>query len=119
MHRKLPTSFSAGHRRWIGCAAVALSVALTTSLPSLALADVLPVMSVAQVKQSLEAQGYSNIQLTWSRPELLFPQPQRMQPQNDETLQHQAALVGWNGTANRDGRTFDIYVTRSGQILER
>jgi hypothetical protein len=121
MYHKSPMSFGLGCRRSAPRAAVALVAALTMGLPSLALAkaSASPVMSEAQLKQSLEAQGYRNVRLTSLEPEVLFPQPQRVEPQSAATLESEAAHTGWNGTADGDGLTFDIYVSPSGQVLAR
>jgi hypothetical protein len=121
MYHNSPMSFSVGCRRWTPHAAVALAAVLTMGLPSLALAaaNTASTMSEAQLKQRLEAQGYRHIRLTPLVPEAMFPQPQRVEPQDAVTLQSEAAHVGWNGTATREGRTINIYLSRSGQIIAR
>jgi hypothetical protein len=121
MGHKSPMSFGPGFRRWTSPAAVALAAALTMGLPVLALAKAgaEPVVSEAQLKRLLETQGYHNVRLTSLEPETLFPQPQRLQSQSDAVLQREAAHTGWNGTARRDGRTFNVYLSPSGQLIER
>jgi hypothetical protein len=77
------------------------------------------VISEAQLKQRLEALGYGDIRLTSLEPEAMFPQPQRIEPQDAATLGSEAVHVGWNGTAKREGRTTAIYLSPSGQIIAR
>jgi hypothetical protein len=96
---------------------------LTVGLPALTVAQ-LPgapaVMSEAQVRQQLKAQGYHNIRLTPIEPNPLDSEPQLQHDGNSpSTLRHEATHVGWNGTASKDGRRVNVYVSRSGVVTEQ
>jgi hypothetical protein len=102
--------------------ATALAGVLTVGLSSLAAAQMSgpsPVMSEAQVTRQLEAEGYSNIKLTPFEPNRADPQPQLNQESSGSSLQGEAAHLGWNGTATKDGRTVNIYVSSSGIVRDR
>jgi hypothetical protein len=77
------------------------------------------VASYAQLVQQLEAQGYANIKVTPLFPNLFDPRPELIHPDltftspGDKVAQATPVHWGWNGTAEKNGRTFEVYVVRA------
>jgi hypothetical protein len=72
--------------------------------------------SEAQLIRQLEAQGYDDVRVTEFRPNNVDRRPELMhafRSADDEAAQVTPVHVGWNGTAVKDGRTFDVYVTQA------
>jgi hypothetical protein len=117
-----PNSWTPFRQHLATHARAALTTMLLLGLPSMAIAggdDHPTVMSEAQIKQILEARGYSGIRLTPLEPNTLNPQPQRGQPQSATLLESETARIGWNGTASKAGRTVNVYLSGSGQVFAR
>ena len=64
--------------------------------------------SQATLAAQLKSEGYDDIQLTAYLPNMSNPQPQFNNPTTDlaQTPVHQ----GWNGTAYKNGKLYNIYV---------
>jgi hypothetical protein len=74
--------------------------------------------SDAQLIRQLQSQGYDDIRVTEFYPNDIDRRPELMhgfRSAEDEDAQVTSVHVGWNGTAEKDGRIFDIYVTRASQ----
>jgi hypothetical protein len=69
-------------------------------------------MNEAELIDRLHAAGYTDVWLTTERPTSFTPRPEisaRLDP-DDPVAQSTPVLIGWNGTARKDGRTVDVYV---------
>lgn len=66
------------------------------------------VESQAQIATQLQNQGYKQVMFSASLPNGLNPQPQLTNPTKD--LAQTPAHKGWNGTAYKDGKLYDVYV---------
>lgn len=66
--------------------------------------------SQAQLISQLGSEGYSDIQLSSLTPNMANPQPQYTSPAiaPGTTPVH----TGWNGTAYKNGKRYDVYVNR-------
>lgn len=64
--------------------------------------------SQALLAEQLKSQGYSDILLSDSVPNISTPQPQYTNPTTD--LANTPVHRGWNGTAYKDGKLYNIYV---------
>lgn len=64
--------------------------------------------SQAALASQLKSDGYNNVQLSAYLPNMSNPQPQFSNPTTDlaQTPVHQ----GWNGTAYKNGKLYNIYV---------
>jgi hypothetical protein len=74
------------------------------------------IASYAQLITELRSEGYSDIRVTEFYPEKIDPRPELMHPllsADDPDAQATPVHLGWNGTAEKDGRIVDIYVTRA------
>ena len=77
------------------------------------------VASYAQLVQQLQVQGYANIKVTPLLPNLFDPRPELIHPDltftspRDKVAQATPIHWGWNGTAEKTGRTFEVYVVRA------
>ncbi|WP_298283627.1 hypothetical protein [Acidocella sp.] len=87
--------------------ALAADGALFAATPSVTVA-VQGVESQAQLAQQLSAQGYSNVSLSGTAPNLANPHPELNGATN---LASTPVQNGWNGTAQKDGETVQIYAT--------
>lgn len=73
----------------------------------------------AQLIRQLQSQDYADIKVTPLSPNRFDPRPELMHPDltfvsaDDETAQATPIHFGWNGTAVRDGRRFEVYVDRA------
>jgi hypothetical protein len=72
--------------------------------------------SDAQLIQQLQRQGYSDIKVTPLSPNIFDPRPELLHTDltysspDDPKAQDTPIHFGWNGTADRNGRTFEVYV---------
>lgn len=72
----------------------------------------------ATLIRQLQSQGYADIKVTPLSPNLFDPRPELMHPDltftsaEDRGAQDTAIHFGWNGTAVRNGKTFEVYVVR-------
>lgn len=64
--------------------------------------------SQAQIASQLVQEGFTDITLSSRVPNMLNPQPQLTNPTKD--LDKTPAHKGWNGTAYKDGKLYDVYV---------
>ncbi len=73
----------------------------------------------AQLIRQLQSQDYADIKVTPLSPNLFDPRPELMHPDlaftsaDNEAAQDTPIHFGWNGTAVRDGRRFEVYVDRA------
>ena len=91
--------------------APAAAAELLTTTPSVHVAAP-GVMSEGELIEKLQAEGYTDVWLTTERPTAFTPRPEisaRLSP-DDPVAQSTPVLLGWNGTARKDGRTVDVYV---------
>jgi hypothetical protein len=76
------------------------------------------VASYAQLIRQLQSEGYTDIKVTPLSPNMFDPRPELMHPDltftsaEDAAAQNTAIHSGWNGTAVKDGTTFEVYVER-------
>jgi hypothetical protein len=75
--------------------------------------------SYAQLIRQLQAQGYTDIKVTPLSPNAFDPRPELMHPDitftspDNEEAQDTPIHFGWNGTADKNGTTFEVYVDRA------
>ncbi|MCB5945625.1 hypothetical protein [Acidocella sp. KAb 2-4] len=68
--------------------------------------------SQAQLATQLQAEGYSNVTLSAAAPSLADPHPE-LNPTETSAPAQTPVHAGWNGTAVKDGKIVQVYVTRS------
>ncbi|MCB5945624.1 hypothetical protein [Acidocella sp. KAb 2-4] len=68
--------------------------------------------SQAQLAAQLSAQGYSNVALTSAEPSLANPHPE-LNPSESGNPAQTPVRDGWNGTAQKDGQTVQVYASHS------
>ncbi|WP_298214807.1 hypothetical protein [Acidocella sp.] len=68
------------------------------------------VMSQADVAKQLKQMGYTNIRLSPYSPTTVVPCPQLSHPTPTSDLAKTPAHRGWNGTAEKNGDTANVYV---------
>ncbi|MGE4481299.1 hypothetical protein [Acidocella sp.] len=100
-------------------ASVSLLAALAGATPALAngLISRTPVVHVAvtgvesqaQLSDQLHAQGYDHIRLSAFSPSLANPHPELTTP-DTSALAQTPVHEGWNGTAEKAGSVYDVYV---------
>lgn len=93
--------------------APALANTLPVRLPGMSFTPSIhvPVSSVesqAQLVKQLQGAGYSDVELSDSLPNIATPQPQLTNPTTD--LVNTPVHKGWNGTAYKNGKLYNIYV---------
>lgn len=66
--------------------------------------------SQAQLASQLKSEGFSDIQLSDYMPNINDPQPQYTNP--TVNLAQTPVHIGWNGTAHRGGKLYNVYVGR-------
>jgi len=94
--------------------ACAGSGGLIDDAPALRVA-IADVESEAQLIRQLQSQGYDDIRVTEFYPNDIDRRPELMhafRSADDEDAQLTPVHFGWNGTAAKDGRVFDVYVPR-------
>ncbi len=75
--------------------------------------------SYAQLIELLQSQGYGDVKVTPLSPNVFDPRPELMHPDltftspDNEDAQDTPIHFGWNGTAVKDGKTFEVYVDRA------
>ncbi len=75
--------------------------------------------SYAQLIRQLQAQGYTDVKVTPLSPNAFDPRPELMHPDitftspDNEEAQDTPIHFGWNGTADKNGTTFEVYVDRA------
>ncbi|MCB5943491.1 hypothetical protein [Acidocella sp. KAb 2-4] len=97
--------------------ALSLVAGLAAAFPACAAGPFTPANSVAltvsadesqaQLAQQLNGKGYTNVSLTAHEPSRQNPHPELNTPNNQGSV---FVRQGWNGTAQRDGQTVQIYV---------
>ena len=99
-------------------ASTALLASLVGIVPAMAATNVVPsvkvsvpvVESQAQLAAQLQSQGFTKIQLSAFLPNMINPRPDITMPTKDlaSTVVHK----GWNGTAYKDGKAYQVYVAQ-------
>ncbi|MBB5374476.1 hypothetical protein [Acidocella aromatica] len=94
----------------LGLAQPAAAFSLFSSVASVQV-PVSGVESQAKLAAQLQSQGYSNVELASVAPTRENPHPEL----NPSLVNDPASPVrtGWNGVAQKDGETVQVYVTRS------
>ncbi len=75
--------------------------------------------SEAQLIGTLQAQGFADIKVTPLSPNAFDPRPEFMHPDltysspDDAAARNTPVHAGWNGTAVKHGRSFEVYVDRA------
>jgi hypothetical protein len=85
------------------------NAATVMSMSSAVMVSLSDVESQAQLAQQLQTAGYTNILLAANKPNTMYPHPE-LSP-SETNVPGTAVRTGWNGTAEKDGKTYDVYVT--------
>ncbi|MDR3506164.1 MAG: hypothetical protein P4L52_07955 [Acidocella sp.] len=78
------------------------------SMSSAIMVSLEDVESQAQLAKQLQAEGYSNILLAAITATRMNPHPE-LNP-SETNIAGTPVRPGWNGTAVKDGKTYDVYV---------
>lgn len=75
-----------------------------------------PCVSQAQLMDALAKDGYTDIKLSEVQPNVGVPHPDVSCRSNPADAATTATHKGWNGTATKGGKVYNIYVDATGKV---